>query len=100
MAGNENPWARSGRQQKALAMAAVIDASAIKQGLSPFDQAARILLVSNEWSDKVWEDIGENALRPNGEHYERKPVSAETRDAVRSIYRGRATQPVSRARAS
>jgi len=96
----KNPWAIAGRQQKALAMAVVIDANAVNQGLSPFDQAGRILLASADWSDAIWEGIGERARKPNGERYERKPVSEETRAMVRDIYRGRAQAPVSKARAS
>lgn len=94
MAGNENPWARNGRRAKALAMAVVIDGNALRQNLSPFDQAGRILLASFEWSDGVWEAIGERALKPNGEYYERKAISDETREMVRDIYRGRARAPL------
>lgn len=93
-AAKNHPLAVQGRQLKALAMCAVIDANAIRQGIQPFDQAGRILLASDGWNDKTWEDIGENATKPNGEHYERKAISPETRALVRDIYRGRATAPV------
>lgn len=99
-AAKNHPLAVQGRQLKALAMAAVIDANAIRQGLSPFDQAGRVLLASQGWSDSVWEDIGENAVKPDGTHYERKAISPETRDLVKAIYRGRATAPVESRRAS
>lgn len=99
-APSQHPSAVAGRQRKALAMAVVIDRSAVAQGLSPFDQAARIVIKSYEWSDRVWEDIGERALKPNGEHYERKEISQETRETVRQIYRGRAQAPVNRRAAS
>lgn len=89
-------FAQAGRFKKALAMVAVIDEAALKQRpkVSPFDQAGRILLASLEWTDAVWETIGVKA------GYKPKPISETTRDLVRDVYRGRATAPVSRSRAS
>ncbi len=86
---------REGRQQKALAMVAVIDRDANeKQKIDPFDQAGRILLASMGWSDRVWERIGVRA------GYKKKAISKLTREEVRGVYRGRATAPVARRVAS
>lgn len=100
-AAKNHPLAVKGRREKALAMAVVIDANFIRQfpKLDPFDQAFRIRDASFTWSDSTWEAIGENALKPNGEHYERKDISPETRALVREIYEGRAKAPLA-ARAS
>jgi hypothetical protein len=95
-ANRKHPKAVAGRQLKALAMVAVIDANALAQHppINPYDQAGRILLASDGWSDAVWEGIGVRAVKPNGQRYELKPISQDTRDLVRSVYRGRATAPV------
>lgn len=96
----ESPWAIVGRQQKALAMSLVIDANFRRQfpHLDPFDQAFRILDASREWSDKTWEDIGENAIQQSGKnagkHYQRKPIKDELRAMVQGIYEGRAKAPL------
>lgn len=97
-----HPLAIKGRQLKALAMAEVIDKNALAQKppINPFDQAGRILLASLEWADEVWETIGERARKPDGSTYERKPISPETREALRSIYRGRSAAPGERREAS
>lgn len=102
MADNSNPYARAGRMAKAIAMAAVIDANFTRQHprLDPFDQAGRIRLASFAWSDAVWEQIGADALKPNGEHYDRKEISDETRAMVREIYEGRSKAPLAPRRAS
>jgi hypothetical protein len=86
---------------KAIAMAAVIDSNFIRQNprLDPFDQAARIRLASFAWSDEVWEAIGASALKPNGERYEHKPISEETRAMIREIYEGRSKAPLAQRRA-
>lgn len=73
-------------------MVAVIDRDAIRQGLSPYDQAARILLASRGWTDATWEQIGVRA------GYEPKAISEATRDCVRDVYRSRAqAEPEARA---
>jgi hypothetical protein len=91
-----HPLAVKGRREKALAMTSVIDGNFRRQfkHLDPYDQALRIRDASFTWSDSTWEDIGENALKPNGEHYERKPISPETRQLVREVYEGRAKAPL------
>lgn len=98
MKKNQEPtvYETAGRAKKALAMACVIDESALgqKPPVCPFDQAGRILLASLHWPDAVWASIGIRA------GYKPKAISEETREAVRSIYRGRATAPVKRRRAS
>ncbi len=100
-AAKKHPLAVKGRREKALAMTVVIDANFRRQfpNLDPFDQALRIRDASFAWSDSTWADIGENALKPNGEHYERKDISPDTRALVREIYEGRAKAPLA-ARAS
>lgn len=71
-AAKNHPLAVKGRREKALAMAVVIDANFIRQfpHLDPYDQALRIRDASFTWADSKWEDIGENAINPKGEHYE------------------------------
>lgn len=95
-------WEIEVRQAKALAMACVIDANFRRQfpDLDVFDQAGRILLASWDWTDEQWERIGETALKPNGQPYERKPISRETRKLVREIYDGRAKAPLAARNAS
>lgn len=94
----QHPLAVKGRREKALAMVVVIDANFIRQfpKLDPYDQGARIRLASFGWTDTQWEDIGENAVKPDGTHYERKDISPETRALVREIYDGRAKAPAQR----
>jgi hypothetical protein len=91
-----NPWAVAGRQQKALAMAVVIDGNFRRQfpNLDPFDQAFRILDASFTWTDENWEDIGERAFQPNGKPYKRKRIRDDLRAMVRAIYEGRARAPL------
>jgi hypothetical protein len=102
MVDTEHPSASIGRQRKALAMARVIDANFIRQfpHLDPYDQAFRILQASWGWTEAIWEWIGENALKPDGEHYEKKEISPATKAEVRRIYQGRATAPIENRRAS
>lgn len=97
-AAKNHPLAVKGRREKALAMAVVIDANFIRQfpHLDPYDQALRIRDASFTWADSKWEDIGENAINPKGEHYERKAISPETRQLVREIYEGRAKAPLAK----
>lgn len=79
------------RQKKTLAMIAVIDANALRQNVSPFDQAGRILLASLSWPDKVWHQIAIDAG-----YASKVPPRDTTREMVRAIYRGRAAAPVQR----
>jgi hypothetical protein len=79
------------RQKKSLAMVAVIDANALRQNVSPFDQAGRILLASLGWSDAVWHQIALDAGYPS-----KVPPRDTTREMIRVIYRGRAAAPVQR----
>lgn len=88
------PHAIAARARKVLGMVAVIDANAREQGLDCYDQAGRILLAASTWSDATWLAIArkynENATEP----------SELTRDAVKAVYRGRATRPLQNLRAS
>jgi hypothetical protein len=99
-ARSTNGWATAGRQAKAIAMVAVIDAGASAKGLDPFVNAADIERVTHEWIDQVWEDIGASARMPSGKLYARKPISDETREAVRDVYRSRALHLADRRAAS
>lgn len=81
-------FAATGRMRKAIAMVAVIDASALRQRLSPYDQAGRILLASQGWPDAVWEQIGVDA------GYKPKAISDATRAMVRDVYSSRAKAPL------
>ena len=92
---SESHHATINRQRKALAMVAVIDANASRQGVQPHDQAGRILLASKSWSDAIWHQIARDA------GYKSKvPPRETTREMVAAIYRGRATAPVENRRAS
>lgn len=83
-----NGIAAAGRMRKAIEMVGFIDANAIRQGLSPYDQAGRILLATREWDDATWEAIGVGA------GYKPKAISVATRDMVRDVYRSRAQAPL------
>lgn len=100
-AAKNHPLAVKGRREKALAMAAVIDANFSRQfpELDPLssNDAKRIHVASFTWSDAQWESIGENAINPKGQHYERKAISDETRELVREIFEGRMSEPARRA---
>lgn len=77
------------RQKKTLAMIAVIDANALRQNVSPFDQAGRILLASLGWPDKVWHQIALDAG-----YTSKVPPRDTTREMIRCVYRGRAAAPI------
>ena len=93
---------REGRALKVLAMVEVIDRNALAQDppINPYDQAGRILLASRDWTDDVWEAIGVRAGYPPKPGQKPKPVSAETRQDLQDVYRGRATAPLGSAVAS
>jgi hypothetical protein len=83
-----NGFAAAGRMRKAIAMVGFIDRKAIDKGLSPYDQAGRILLVTREWDDATWETIGVGA------GFKAKAISQATREMVRDVYRSRAKAPL------
>lgn len=80
------------RRKKCLALCGAIDACVLSKGISPFDQAARIVLLLAEWKDSTWAALSKTA----GVNL----PSDVTRGMVAEVYRGRATAPVSNARAS
>lgn len=85
------------RQQKALAMVAEIDAQFHRQfpRLDAHDQAGRILLASQAWTDDMWLRIAQRAG-----YVSKKTPGPTTRGLVADIYRGRATAPIQQQRAS
>jgi hypothetical protein len=88
---DDSPFESMGRQRKVIAMVEVIDRNALNNGINPYDQAGRILLAARDWEEKTWRSI---ALRANPKS--KKPPSDKTRAMVISVYRDRATAPLSR----
>jgi hypothetical protein len=82
-------YATINRQRKAIDMVAALDRNAVKQGISPFDQAGRILAASLGWTDDEWHRIAKNAG-----YTSKKTPGPETRSLVRDVYRSRAQAPV------
>lgn len=87
-----NGFKLAAQRKKALALIGAIDAVALSRGINPHDQAGRILLSMLDWPESAWLSVAEKAGI--------NPPSAETRAMVAQVYRGRATAPVSDARAS
>lgn len=80
------------RAKKVVAMVAILDEQMIRQKRNPYDQAGLIVLASLSWVEAVWLTIAHKAKV--------NPPSDETKEAVRDVFRGRATAKLERRRAS
>jgi hypothetical protein len=80
---------RAARAKKVLAMVAVLDDQMLRQKRSPHDQAGLVVLASFGWVEAVWLMIAHKAGV--------NPPSEATKEALRDVYRGRATAKLQRA---
>lgn len=67
-------------------MVQVLDAQMIRQKRSPYDQAGLVVLASLGWVEAVWLVIAQKAGV--------NPPSEATKEALRDVYRGRATAKI------